>query len=120
MTSCLADVPEDTAVLSEHIAVAKAAQVPFFLFDITCDLIEHEDRFYADERYRLGKSKLSDVDVLANMMNKYKLAIPEWESGVEVSHGPFFDTTGFSAEESAERILSRVDAQAEHLSHSRR
>jgi hypothetical protein len=121
-TGCLAPSPADTAVLMEHIHLAKSVRVPFFLFDVECDVEEHEQRFHCEERIGSGNSKLTDWDELDRLWDMYDgtLASPEWVGGVEVSHAPVLDVSGAEAEDVAGWILGDVEMQVRHLSWSMR
>jgi hypothetical protein len=72
MTGGLVDNPEDTAILAEHLRIAKYSNVPFCLIDITCDRGEHGQRLETPARIAEGKSKLRDGHVLQQLLEQHK------------------------------------------------
>jgi chloramphenicol 3-O-phosphotransferase len=60
MTGCLAYNAEDTAVLVEHLRIAKDMIVPFYLVGVICECEEHGQRLGAPSRASGSKTKWQD------------------------------------------------------------
>lgn len=73
MTGCLGDTKEDTAMLAEHMELARDCNVPLHLIDIECDKEEHMVRIRTPERYVEGKTKLSDETILSRILGQHVL-----------------------------------------------
>lgn len=119
MTGCLGANREDAAVFAEHLEIARARKVPFFSFNITCDREEHRARFQDPARYQGSKTKLQDFEVLQSLLAKHNLLTPAARSGDCITqnenvdlHHLELDTTGMTAQKSANRIMELVGITA--------
>jgi shikimate kinase len=110
MTGCIVDSPEDIAVLAEHLRVAKDANVPFYLIDVTCDREEHGRRLETIERAAEGKSKLRDCHVLQQLLEQYKRIenLPEeLLTVVDIEH-MMLDTTGSTVDQTVSKKMQNM------------
>jgi chloramphenicol 3-O-phosphotransferase len=111
-TSCLSLTEEDRHVLEEYLAIASRRRVPFFLFNISCDRIEHHSRLVTTERVGGSKTKLVTPKVLDDMLNEQNLVeIDYGQTGLlqtPANHQFELDTTYNSIDESALKIYSIV------------
>jgi hypothetical protein len=60
MTATLAKNDEDAATFAEYVDIARARDVPFYSFIVTCDPAEHRDRLQSADRLSYRVCKLSD------------------------------------------------------------
>ncbi|KAJ4008714.1 hypothetical protein NW752_009839 [Fusarium irregulare] len=82
MTACLAaDSPRDKAVFREHLDIARKAQVPLYWINIHCHRNVLKQRVSTPERQQGSKTKLTDVDVLWDIMEKHTLLEPSHDGG---------------------------------------
>ena len=113
MTGCLADNAEDTAVLTEHLRIAKDTNVPFYLVGVTCDREEHGRRLEAPARTAGGKTKLRDENILRELLEHHVLVDPkkvpeEVLTVVEFEH-VVLDTTGLTVEQSVSKKMQKME-----------
>jgi chloramphenicol 3-O-phosphotransferase len=112
LTSCLSSTDEDRQVFEEHLTIAFCRQVPFYLFNISCDKKEHHNRLVTHERSAGSKSKLVIPEVLDDMLVKHKLVEIGHEqthlSQTSVEYMFEVDTTLDSIDESASKIYAMV------------
>jgi chloramphenicol 3-O-phosphotransferase len=112
LTSCLRLTEDDRHVFEEYLAIASRRQVPFFLFNISCDRIAHHSRLVTTERVGGSKTKLIIPKVLDDMLNEQnlvELAHGQTDlSKTPVNHQFELDTTYNSIDESALKIYSIV------------
>ncbi|KAF2823792.1 hypothetical protein CC86DRAFT_297778 [Ophiobolus disseminans] len=113
MTDCPADTTEDTAVLAEHIRVAKDTNVPFYFVGVTCDQEEHGRRLDTPTRTVGGKTKLRDESVLRELLEQHVLVDPkklseELLTVVEIVH-VVLDTTGLTVEQSMSKKMRQME-----------
>lgn len=72
MTACLAkDNKWDAAFLQEHLDMARSANVPIFWVNAHCDHVALEQRVGSLERCQGGKTKLTDVCVLRDLVREH-------------------------------------------------
>jgi len=112
VTGCLADNVEDIAVLSEHVCIAKDADVPFYLVEVTCDPKEHSRRLEAPARATGGKTKLQDVSVLQELLEQHRLvdvmSLPtELLRSVDVNYF-VLDTTGLTVDQTVSKTMRKA------------
>jgi hypothetical protein len=111
-TSCLSLTEEDQHVFEEYLAIASRRQIPFFLFNISCDSLEHHGRLVTTERVRGSKTKLVIPEVLDDMLHEHKLVEHDYGqiSLTQTAANYMFkpDTTYNSIDESALKIHSIV------------
>jgi chloramphenicol 3-O-phosphotransferase len=87
MTACLAaGSPRDEAVFREHLDIARKAQVPIYWINVHCHRSVLEQRISTPERQQGSKTKLTDVDVLQDILGKHSLLEPsnDGEEGVRL------------------------------------
>jgi hypothetical protein len=112
MTGCLADNAEDIAVLAEHLRMAQDAHVPFYLVEVTCDPKEHGRRLEAPARVTGDKTKLRDVSVLQELLEKHRLVdvsrLPtELLRPVDVNYF-VLDTTGLTVDQTVSKTMRKA------------
>jgi chloramphenicol 3-O-phosphotransferase len=111
-TSCLSLAEEDQHVFEEYLAIASRRQVPFLLFNISCDRVEHHSRLVTTERVGGSKTKLVIPEVLDDMLNEQNLVeLAHGQTGLlqtPANHQFELDTTYNSIDESALKIYSIV------------
>jgi hypothetical protein len=110
MTGGLVDNPEDTAILAEHLRIAKYANVPFCLIDITCDREEHGQRLETPARTAEGKSKLRDGHVLQQLLEQHRRIenlSEELLTDVDFEHMTL-DTTGLTVNQSLSKEMQTM------------
>ncbi|KAJ4123343.1 hypothetical protein NW768_009877 [Fusarium equiseti] len=77
MTACLAaDSPRDQAVFLEHLDIARKAQVPIYWINVHCHRSVLEQRVSTPERQQGSKTKLTDVDILRDILENHWLLEP--------------------------------------------
>nr|CEG05583.1 unnamed protein product [Fusarium clavum]CEG05976.1 unnamed protein product [Fusarium clavum] len=87
MTACLAaDSPRDEAVFREHLDIARKARVPIYWINVHCHRSVLEQRISTPERQQGSKTKLTDVDVLWDILESHSLLEPssDGEEGVRL------------------------------------
>jgi chloramphenicol 3-O-phosphotransferase len=111
-TSCLSSTEEDQHVFEEYLAIASRRQFPFFLFNISCDSVEHHSRLVTTERVKGSKTKLVIPEILNNMLHEHKLVELDYgqTSLTHTAANYMFklDTTYNSIDESALKIYNIV------------
>lgn len=81
MTACLAENNmRDAAFLEEHLDLVRGADVPIFWVNAHCHPAVLEQRLTSSERCNGSKTKLTDVDVLRDLLRKHRLIVPEGPS----------------------------------------
>ena len=77
MTACLAaDSSRDKAVFREHLDIARKAGVPLYWINVHCHRNVLEQRVSTPERQQGSKTKLTDVDVLWDILENHTLLEP--------------------------------------------
>ncbi|KAI1072637.1 hypothetical protein LB507_003302 [Fusarium sp. FIESC RH6] len=77
MTACLAaNCPRDEAVFREHLDIASKAQVPLYWINVHCHRNVLKQRVSTPERQQGSKTKLTDVDVLWDILERNSLLKP--------------------------------------------
>jgi hypothetical protein len=77
MTACLAaDNETDAAFLQEHIDIVRGTNVPIYWVNVHCEQSVLEQRLTSTERQDGGKTKLTDVNVLRQLLREHRLAEP--------------------------------------------
>ncbi|KAM0301286.1 hypothetical protein HYE67_006891 [Fusarium culmorum] len=77
MTACLgADNQRDEDFLQEHLDIARKNGVPMYWINLHCDTAILERRLSTPERQQGSKTKLTDVDVLRNILENNRLLQP--------------------------------------------
>jgi chloramphenicol 3-O-phosphotransferase len=111
-TRCLSSTEEDQHVFEEYLALASRRQVSFFLFNISCNSVEHHSRLVKTERVKGSKTKLVIPEVLNNMLHEHKLVKLDYgqTSLTHTAANYMFklDTTYNSIDESALKIYNIV------------
>jgi hypothetical protein len=110
MTRGLVDNPEDTAILAEHLRIAKYVNVLFCLIDITCDRGEHGQRLETPAQTAVGKSKLRDGNVLQQLLEQHQRIenLPEeLLTDVDFEHMTL-DTTGWTVDATLSKNIQNM------------
>ncbi|KAL6904486.1 hypothetical protein GGI43DRAFT_397314 [Trichoderma evansii] len=76
MTVCLADNDADTRTFEEHISIVRNTSIPIYWFTLRCDRDVLEKRVTSKERREGSKSKLTDVNILRQLMEDLELLNP--------------------------------------------
>lgn len=77
MTACMAKENErDAAFLQEHLDIVRETDIPIFWLNVHCDLVVLEGRIISPGRLKEGKTKLTDVDILRDLVRKHQLIEP--------------------------------------------
>ncbi|KAH7157937.1 hypothetical protein B0J13DRAFT_650724 [Dactylonectria estremocensis] len=77
MTACLAaDNERDTAFLEEHLDMVRGTDIPIFWVNAYCDQIVLEQRIKSPERCYGPKTKLTDANVLQDLLREHRLIEP--------------------------------------------
>lgn len=114
MTACLAeDSVGDAAFLEEHLDLVRGTDVPIFWVNAHCDPAVLEQRLKSAGRCSGSKTKLTDVNVLRDLLRKHRLIVPgrvSDDSSVLLSVGTL-DVSG-SVDESVSLLMYMVNLRA--------
>lgn len=110
MTTCLAKENErDVAAMQEHLDIVRKTDIPIFWINIHCELAILEQRVANPERCREGKTKLTDVGILRDLVRKHQLIEPlPSEEGLTRLFVETLDSSG-PVELSVGRLMSLID-----------
>lgn len=77
MTACLAEGNErDASFFNEHVEMVRGTGVPLFWINTHCDQQLLEQRAQSEERIQSTKTKLTDVQILRDLVTKHRLIQP--------------------------------------------
>ncbi|KAI0000603.1 hypothetical protein F4779DRAFT_635662 [Xylariaceae sp. FL0662B] len=111
MTACLADNDTDRQVLEEHIDIVRDTGAPLYWVNVHCCYGELEKRATSAERVQGKKTKLTDPEILRQLIDTHILAMPG-DQGADLSGVNLvtetLDVSG-TVEESVENILKVMD-----------
>jgi hypothetical protein len=67
----------DAAFLEEHLDIVRGTDVPILWVNAHCDPTVLEQRLTSSERCYGSKTKLTDVNVLQDLLRKHSLIVPD-------------------------------------------
>jgi len=77
MTACLAEGNErDASFFNEHVEMVRETGVPLFWINTHCDQHLLEQRVQSEERVKSTKTKLTDVQILRDIVTQHRLIQP--------------------------------------------
>lgn len=108
MTGCIASNAADIALFHDYVSIARRKNVPFYSFNLECDLFVHIHRLQSNPRMSSKRKRITDPTILRNIIAQTSLIKHGDYHGHNVARLSVIRSTYMQAEDTASEMLRQI------------